>query len=95
MSAIDSLQRLVDHCEGIPDAQTSVDRLAELNLDPAEFQKARPLRNALAEVSKYLKPIITDSARSTKIASLPNALQSKIENLANNTDSILQKCMPY
>lgn len=91
MTATESLQRLAEHCNGIPSYDTSVDRLAEIGIDPAEFQKARPVRNAFEELSKYLGTVLNEVALISKIATLPIALQTKIQQLADATDSVLEE----
>ena len=95
MSAIDSLRTLADHCNGIPVPDTPVDRLAEIEIDPAEFQKARELRHALKEVAGYVNSILTEPRLIDKFSGLPSALQVKIEVLANTIDQVVQSLSAF
>lgn len=91
MSAVESLTNLVNRWSGTPTADTSADSLAELGIDPAEFQRAQPLRRALHEVGTYLQSVLSDSAIVNKIGELPSALEKRIDQLAANIDDILSE----
>jgi hypothetical protein len=91
VNAFESLQNLANHCAGIPSPDISADRLAEIGIDPAEFQRSRPLRNALEQVGNYLQTIVNDDAVRTKISTLPTELQRRIQQAADETDTILRR----
>jgi hypothetical protein len=85
------IRNLVKHWRGMPSSDASTDNLASLDIDPAEFQRSRPLRIALDEVCKYLETVLQDDALMAKIPSLPDDLRSRIDNLASEIDNVLKE----
>ena len=87
--AWERIQTFLEHWRALPSAEASTEQLAQIGIDPGQFQRAAPLREALNTFGQYLQQLETQPGLAQKIESLPDALQEEIAEAVAAIDNVL------